>query len=353
MELGTVKPVATVKLPSASTSPGPPSTAPTQQPQPSGDAGTVKTGSVHQHGNSEARPTAHAARNGKYLPAVPLKSPAIKAGAMSNGIPKSGSTNGMIPGVAKSTISEAGPASSKTLEEANRDARAAVAAAMAKLPMAANQNQQGTVELVTNKFSELNPGDGTRAPRQFGNANQSNASREARGGNRRGRDHARQTDLPKSDYDFESANAKFNKQDLIKEAIATGSPLASPGENMANGNHEEPSSTERNGSESTLHVPGGTSYDKSSSFFDDISSETKDRVRREEAGQRMGGREFRSEERQKNFETFGQGSVDNSYRRGGGRGRGRGRGGFRGRAGRGGGRGDRRNHPVTDLAADG
>ena len=51
---------------------------------------------------------------------------------------------------------------------------------------------------------------------------------------------------------------------------------------------------------------------------------------RSSTGRRPGGREWRGEEQKKNFETFGQGSVDNGYR-GGYRGRGRGRGGMRGR----------------------
>ena len=100
---------------------------------------------------------------------------------------------------------------------------------------------------------------------------------------------------------------------------------------------------ERKNSESSV------AYNKSSSFFDNISSESKDRT--EDGSNRLGGREFRSEERQKNLETFGQGSVDNGYRGGygrGGRGRGRGygrgrgtRGSYEGRGGRNGVRGGR------------
>ena len=351
---GATKPVATVKLPSASTTPGPPSNGPIRPPSAAGNSATQNAAPILQHDPSGAHSNARGAKNGKYIPVVPLASPAVKAEAMSNGVPKSGPANGVAPSLAKPNVSEAAPATSKTLEEANRDARAAVAAAMAKLPMANKQSQEGAIDHITNKISELSPSDETRPPRQPGTANYLNDNRGARGGNRRGRDQARWTDLPKSDYDFESANAKFNKQDLIKEAIATGSPAASPGESTVNGGHGEQESTDRKGSESTVRIPSGTSYDKTSSFFDDISSETKDRAQREEGGQRMGGREFRNEERQKNFETFGQGSVDNSYRRGGGRGRGRGRGGFRGgRGGRGGGRGDRRHGPVAALAVDG
>jgi protein LSM14 len=130
-------------------------------------------------------------------------------------------------------------------------------------------------------------------------------------------------EVPTTDFDFESANAKFNKQDLIKEAIASGSPMgdapAVPAVEAATTEKEE------------VVIPGGSMYDKSS-FFDNISSELKDR---EEAATR--GQEFRSQERQKNMETFGQGSVD-GFRGGRGRGRGHGRGrgfggGYRGRGG--------------------
>ena len=67
-------------------------------------------------------------------------------------------------------------------------------------------------------------------------------------------------EVPKDDFDFESSNAKFNKQDLVKEAIAGTSPAESPIEEAA----PETNAT--------------GSYNKSSSFFDDLSSESKDRA---------------------------------------------------------------------------
>ena len=134
---------------------------------------------------------------------------------------------------------------------------------------------------------------------------------------------AKKVEVPNTDFDFESANAKFNKQDLVKEAIASASPI---GENSgANG-----IGGESNGMD--VIIPASTSYNKATSFFDNISSESKDRE--ESNGKRLGGKEWRGEEQKKNLETFGQGSVDNGYR-GGFRGRGRGRG-YRGRGGPGG-----------------
>jgi protein LSM14 len=155
-------------------------------------------------------------------------------------------------------------------------------------------------------------------------------------------------EVPATDFDFESANAKFNKHDLAKEAIASGSPLGSdiavpPASKTATNGHAA------NGTDDVLKpalsekgdivIPAAASYNKSTSFFDNISSELKDR----EESRRLGGQEFRSEERKKNLETFGQGSVD-GYRggfrgRGRGRGFGRGRSGFRGRGGASRGRG--------------
>lgn len=140
-------------------------------------------------------------------------------------------------------------------------------------------------------------------------------------GGRRESGH-KQIDVPKEDYDFQSANAKFNKQDLVKEAIASGSPIASP-----NGEAKDPlANGHANGhAKDDVVIPAAKSaeksYDRKSSFFDNISSDLKDR----EAAQ-MGDRR---QERSKNFETFGQGSVD------GGRGGYRGRRGYRGGAGRG------------------
>jgi protein LSM14 len=138
--------------------------------------------------------------------------------------------------------------------------------------------------------------------------------------------------VPDADFDFASSNAKFNKEEVVKEAIATGSPL---GEGTPDGGEAAP--------EAVLETTPGSgaappAYNKSRSFFDNISSEAKDRA--ESGGQKPGGREWRGEEQRKNMETFGQGSVDGGYRggyRGRGRGRGnRGRGFARGGAGRGG-----------------
>jgi protein LSM14 len=129
-------------------------------------------------------------------------------------------------------------------------------------------------------------------------------------------------EIPKSDFDFESANAKFNKEDLIKEAIASGSPPV-PGadENVvAEAADADTPSNATPSRKDSLSAPGAA-YNKSSSFFDNISSEAKDRSDGQDG--RVLARQVRGEEFKKNIETFGQGNVDGGYR-----GRGRGGGGY-------------------------
>lgn len=119
-------------------------------------------------------------------------------------------------------------------------------------------------------------------------------------------------DVPKEDFDFETANSKFSKHEVIKEKNSV-SPVVE-------GLRKSPSLLSE--------IPA--TYNKAMSFFDNISSEVKDRQEAVNSG--SVSREWRGEERKKNLETFGQESIDSSNRGGyRGRGRGRGRGGFRGR----------------------
>lgn len=254
----------------------------------------------------------------KIVPALPLPSP-----------PKQ---------PASKTLGPNGLPMRSAHEDATEAAAAAVAAAMAKLPPIRNQpNQQqnggrrpqhqhstsGGIDNLTKKVSEMRTNDAAvRAPRHpsaqgagFNNRG-GGAAGAARGRGGGPRPEPRKVEVPKTDFDFESSNAKFNKQDLVKEAIA-GSNVGE----IAGTAHEE-------GDE--VSVPA-SSYNKKSSFFDDLSSEAKDRA---DGHERVSGRQWRGEEQKRNVETFGQGSVDNNYR-GGYRGRGRGRG--RGGRGRGGG----------------
>lgn len=201
-----------------------------------------------------------------------------------------------------------GQASAASLGDATQAAKAAVAVAMAKLhgsQHAADSNSKMSLnstamDNLTKKVNEMRV-----------NATKTNSRGRGRGG--RGGASSK-FEVPDADFDFQAGNAKFNKDNLAKEAVA--GPLA------------EASNTPTQAPE--LAQPEDTTppvaYNKTTSFFDNISSESKDRA--ENNGQKPGGREWRGEEQRRNMETFGQGSVDGGYRgvyRGrGGRGRGRG-----------------------------
>lgn len=234
---------------------------------------------------------------------------------------------------------------------------------MAKLgPLPAQANKQAAtpanaIDNLTKKVGEMRTDERIRNSRQPGTGGYAASHRGGRGGRRPStREQGKPVEVPQADFDFESANAKFNKQDLVKEAIATGSPLGTP-----TGEHDDPALPPNGATDgatngaSAAHddvvIPKAATYNKSTSFFDNISSELKDRQAAQDAGQRLGGNEFRSVERRKNLETFGQSNVDTGFR-GGYRGRGRGRG-FGGR-GRGGPRGGYagRGHGYSGVAQD-
>lgn len=203
-------------------------------------------------------------------------------------------------------------AAPQTYTDATEAATAAVARAMAEL----NPQNKPAVDDLAQKFNQVHV-DAARGGFTGGGASGRGRGR-GYGANRGVRRDQKPVDVPKEDFDFERANAKFNKQDLVKQAIAGGSPLASP---TANG--DENKTLERSGDGDIVipPKPAEKGYDKQKSFFDDLSSDLKDR----NATQAFDGRAMRREERNKNMDTFGQGSVDTGHR-GGFRGRGRGRG---------------------------
>ncbi|RAO70409.1 uncharacterized protein BHQ10_006421 [Talaromyces amestolkiae] len=237
-------------------------------------------------------------KNDRFIPAIPIANPPVKPT-----IPLSTAQQGVVA-ASQSTAQAA-------ITEATRAATAAVAAAMAKLPQpGAKKPNEAGVDDMTKRFNDLKPYDNNRTTRGAHHGPRGGRAHGPRGG-----PHVagKKLELPDADFDFESSNAKFNKQDLVKEAIATGSPIVEE-EKEPHRPEEVPSSPSA----------APSAYNKSSSFFDNISSETRDR---EENTARP--RERRGEEEKKNIETFGQGSVD-GYRgyRGRGRGRGYGRGGY-------------------------
>lgn len=265
-------------------------------------------------------------RSGRFVPAIPLISPnATKATAAQ-------------PPPAPIMSSNASQAAAAT---------AAVAAAMAKLNLVQEQKnaqqQQSKAETpldnLTRKVNEMRADEQIRHGRQPGTGGYAAGHRGSGRGRGRGAHHPHpKVEVPTTDFDFESANAKFNKQDLVKEAIASGSPLGEGVPSLETAPSAQANGAGDKAAGDDVTIPAPVAYNKSTSFFDNISSESKDRE--ESAANR--GQLFRTEERRKNMETFGQGSVDGyrgGYRGGRGRGRGgfvpRGRGGFRGRTPRG------------------
>jgi len=261
------------------------------------------------------------------VPVVPLSSKPVVPTA----------TKAAISTTAVQTVSKA-PGATQQYRSATEAATAAVAAAMAKLPGRQKQDTSEAMDNLTRRVNEMRTDDNARHSRQQGTGGYVAGYRGGRGG-RRGsfREHAntKPMEIPTTDFDFQSANAKFNKQDLAKEVIASGSPVSTAEPNdsaeASTTNGDAVNGTGRTKVDEDVVIPPGQPvYDKKSSFFDNISSEVKDRD--EATGKKVGGPEFRSEERKKNLETFGQGSVDNyrsAYR-------GRGRRGYRGRGGFGG-----------------
>lgn len=269
-----------------------------KSPAAGGQAGAVPTG---PKGN---RPT-------QIMPAVPLPAALTSKVTQNQPTPKP---------LADQTNTAAAAAA---LRDATQAAKDAVARAMAQVDSSAANLQQAEtngVDNLTKKVNEMR-------------INAARSGQNNRGGRGRGPRPAK-VEVPDTEFDFASANAKFNKQDIVKEAVA-GSSLGEGG--SANG---------ANAGSSDALPPAEPAYNKSKSFFDNISSDLKDR---ENAAQRPGGAHWRGEETRKNIETFGLGSVDGGPRGGYRRGRGRGRRDYRGGRGGGGG-GYRSRGPQTTSA---
>lgn len=215
------------------------------------------------------------------------------------------------------------------MDEASRKAKEAVQNALANLnsqtapPAQVAQPTPPTIDNITERVGQMTTGPPSHRGQRGGYRGQ-RPVRTSSGGHRPA---PQKMEIPQSDFDFESANAKFNKEDLIKEAIASGSPIAEDPPSSTTLDAAVNGTPARKDSYPANPVPA---YNKSSSFFDNISSEAKDR----EESKDINGRALRGAEFKKNVETFGQGNVDSGYR-------GRGRGGYRGqRRGYGGGNRD-------------
>lgn len=154
----------------------------------------------------------------------------------------------------------------------------------------------------TNSYNNRNYNSNNR----FQRGNRQNNYR--RGMNQRGRrnwNNSKQITIPDSDFDFESSNAKF-KELSNKEADKNEKKEQTEDGNVQDGDVQEESGTEEKTQENF--------YNKSSSFFDNISCESKDRA--EEQGKKFDRRAKQYEERKLNMETFGQATVNRGGHRG-------------------------------------
>ncbi|KAI4152206.1 MAG: hypothetical protein L6R39_001870, partial [Caloplaca ligustica] len=303
------KPVATVKLPSSSTTPAPQEPA-VNGPRPPTESKPDVAAALAPPASAETKPAApsekntqSAQKNGRIMPAVPRVSPAVKPAVPASKALQTNKANIPKPEApVKLPETHQTPAAATSVDDATRDARAAVAAAMAKLPVLGGQQQQpkkpatssssnkreenqrsDAFDNLKNKVNDMRISDDIRTSRQPGTGGYAagNRGRNAyRGLRARNDSQTKKVEVPATDYDFVEANAKFNKQDLVKEAIASGSPLGSP----IDGATDEPHTIstpngERKASEagSVSIAPPAVGYNKTTSFFDNISSESKER----------------------------------------------------------------------------
>ncbi|XP_060892217.1 LSM14A mRNA processing body assembly factor a isoform X2 [Labrus mixtus] len=202
------------------------------------------------------------------------------------------------------------------------------------------------------------------------------ANRRVRGSGYRGRGRFNvRRDGPmkfEKDFDFESANAQFNKEEIDKEFQSKLKLKDEKAEKAVNGEEKGDSAVETQNSEGNAEEEGdplgpNCYYDKSKSFFDNISCDDT-RKANEKSGGSVFPRERRqtwAEERRMNAETFGiplrQGRGRGGYRGRGGMGYrgGRGRSASRGSFGppqgvggyRGGYRGNQAGREFADLSA--
>ncbi|KAA8911766.1 Scd6-like Sm domain-containing protein, partial [Sphaerosporella brunnea] len=269
-----------------------------------------------------AAPTGPKAR-GSIVPALPRTSPARPP--VASATPTVPANNVTVPLVPHSKSDASTSAAVRDL--ADKVNRLAVSAANAAAKTTAAASAPTSTPEVQTTIQQSRP------PRQQPGTGNFVAGR-GRGSFRGGFNQTRRVEVPATDFDFQSNNEKFNKQDLVKEAIASGTDESTHYAGKAGAEKEALNGGD--GAADTIVIPPPPKdgfYNKKSSFFDNISCENKERA---EAvpGERRGGAQFRSEEQKKNLETFGQGSVDGygSGYRGGWRTRGRGRGNYRGRS---------------------
>ncbi|XP_063104143.1 protein LSM14 homolog B isoform X4 [Cavia porcellus] len=209
-------------------------------------------------------------------------------------------------------------------------------APVGKSPMVEQAVQTGSVDNLNAK--KLLPGKGTSGTQL--NGRQAQPSSKTAGGNRRTRNRSRGQNRPtnvkentikfEGDFDFESANAQFNREELDKEFKKKLNFKEDKVEKGEEKDQAVVTQSDEAPAEEDLLGPN-CYYDKSKSFFDNISSELKTSSRRTTW----------AEERKLNTETFG---VSGRFLRGR-----TARGGFRG----GRGNGAARRNPTSHRAGTG
>ena len=194
---------------------------------------------------------------------------------------------------------------------------------------ASSQEPSSILPSISSHLAQMRRGGTQRFTRGGGGVNNSNYRNGSGSG----------VPVPNTDYDFDAANAKFNKEDVVKEALARGEEILP--EAARRNSLPESSAGGSTGVSSAIDDPSSTTLKKS--FFDSFTSQAQNVAAGEGEGETAADRRSNrwKEEKSRNFETFGQATPDASrghvYRGGrGGRGRGRGQGRGRGR-GRGGG----------------
>ncbi|CAO3639507.1 unnamed protein product [Cunninghamella blakesleeana] len=187
------------------------------------------------------------------------------------------------------------------------------------LPQQQTQQQQSSHQRQNNNYRGTRNNNNNNNNNNNSNNYRQNSSGHTNGTRNQTGKQQQRINIPQSDFDFESSNAKFSKNELLKELMG--------------GSKEEVETNNTNTeiNEETVIIPPSDEefYDKNKSFFDNISCESKERQDQEANTDRRG--KFH-EERRLNMETFGQASVDQTRYRNF-RGRGGHRGGYRGNRG--------------------
>ncbi|PVU97885.1 hypothetical protein BB561_000275 [Smittium simulii] len=163
-----------------------------------------------------------------------------------------------------------------------------------------------------------------------------------RGHGRRYNNRNQLISVPNSDFDFQENNSKFDRSELVKEFVQLSVGRSDDLQGNDSDDHIEPNSVNKYSQNQKPLAPQNETitdsegvvikpedyYNKSKSFFDDISCEIKER--NSNAMSQPMRREKAKTERRHNLETFGVANSTNNYNyyRNNNRYNGRGRGGY-------------------------